>query len=222
MNIIECCSLLQLIKKEVVPISEIGEVIGVSRQHAAKIKQKEIDEINLQKIEKYYNLSLPRQFVISEKAENEKDDKGHYSIPYWQGCPNCENMIKKEGISDLKLDIELINSEWKAKPENLRIIAMPGDDMNGGFFPIRNRDILIIDTARTGTFESGVFFLTSHNCSKVYVRRIIEQIGEYSFLTTVDNPYWQQRLEKKWTKEQWKDADIKIVGRVITNASYII
>lgn len=144
-------------------------------------------------------------------------------IPYWNGCPQCSGKIKKSGVTEFCIDLQIVINEWGAVPDNLRIIAMNGEEMNGGNYPIKNKDLLVIDISRTDLTESGIFFASSHNCSKIYVRRIIEYLdNDYSYLTTVDNPYWTNRLEKTWSKKNWIDTDIKIIGRVIKNLSFKI
>lgn len=147
-----------------------------------------------------------------------------FAIPYWEGCNECFDRLKRDDFTDLKLDIELIKS-WNVKPEDLRIIAMPGEEMNGGEMPIANKDLLVIDINRNNPYESGVFFVTSHNCQRVYVRRLMETLnekGQSVVFSTVDNVIYKKAIEKYWTKEMRKEADIRIIGRVITNATYTI
>lgn len=222
MNILQCCSLVQILTNETVSFADIGNIIGISRQYVAKVKTNELEEEKIALIEKKYNVKLPRNFKIVEKEEKNIEQGQAYPIPYWEGCSECSDMLKRDGFNDLKIDIELINS-WNVKPEDLRIIAMPGEDMDGGEMPIRNKDLLVIDTSRNNIVESGVFFCTTHGNSRVYVRRIIEKMTDDVYcVTTVDNLRYKSIIEKKWTEEMWKQADVKVIGRVITNATYTI
>lgn len=218
MNYLEICSLLQIAKQDTVGYSDVARAVGVERQHIAKIKNTEVEEEKLRKIEKYFNVTLPRNFVI---ASNSDTDEGRiYKIQYWEGCKDFENSLVDPEIKDIILDLNFCENKLKCNPENLRIICMPGEEMAGGKYPLRNKDILIIDVSETSTTNSGVFFVSTHGCSRVYVRRIIERMSDdYVFFTTVDNQSWAEHLAKKWTMEQWKEADIQIIGRVIKNMS---
>lgn len=221
MNILELCSILQLMKKEPISFADLGSVMGLSRQYVAKLKNDEVDNDKLEIVEKHYNVKIPRDFVLCERKNV---NSSVFAIPYWEGCHECSDRLKRDDFIDLKLDIELINS-WNVKPENLCIIAMPGEEMNGGEMPIANKDLLVIDISRNNPYESGVFFVTSHNCQRVYVRRLMETLnekGQSVVFSTVDNEIYKKAIEKYWTKEMRTEADIKIIGRVITNATYTI
>lgn len=188
------------------------------------------------KISSYFNVDIinyssfgdivPAEINIETKTKEKNTNYNGkvYAIPYWEGCCECSDKLKRDDFPDLKLGIELIKS-WNIKPENLRIIAMPGEEMNGGEMPIANKDLLVIDINRNNPYESGIFFATSHNCQRVYVRRLMETLnekGESVIFSTVDNIIYKKSIERCWTKEMRTEADIKIIGRVITNATYTI
>lgn len=214
---------------------ELADALGVGLSiignRAVRNTKYSLEE--LIKISSYFNVDLVNYSEYSEivpaeiNIETKTEEKSTYNsnvfvIPYWEGCCESAEKLKRDDFTDLKLDIELIKS-WNAKPENLCIIAMPGDDMDGGDFPIKNKDLLIIDTSRNDPYESGIFFATSHGNSRVYVRRIFEKNSkEKSYYTSIDNPIYKSVIDKIWTEQQWKEADIKIIGRVITNATYTI
>lgn len=144
-----------------------------------------------------------------------------YRIPYWDG--EAAEQIKKPNVDDLCVDVQTIYTDWKTTPESLIFISMPGDEMEGGEYPIRNKDSLIVDTSRTNISESGVFFCTTQGHTRVHVRRIIEVMsGSIKCITTVDNPRYKSFIEKQWTEEKWLAADVQVIGRVIKNESYTI
>lgn len=217
---------LQLGKKP--PVQEIAIITGLKKRaiytRSQRLEQNFSRE-ELLKIEKALNVTLlDKNFVETIENEKTQNDSSVFAIPYWEGCSSCNDQLRREDFSDLKLDIELINS-WNVKPEDLRIIAMPGEEMNGGEMPIRNKDLLVIDISRNNPYESGVFFATSHHCQRVYVRRLMETLnekGQSVVFSTVDNEIYKKAIEKYWTKEMRTEADIKIIGRVITNATYTI
>lgn len=210
---------------------QIADIIGVKRQSIYTRSQRPDQKFTLEemlKIEQALNVELVNKSYRMDNINlvvpqfQQKSDV--FAIPYWEGCNECFDRLKRDDFTDLKLDIELINS-WNVKPEDLRIIAMPGEEMNGGEMPIANKDLLVIDINRNNPYESGVFFVTSHNCQRVYVRRLMETLnekGQSVVFSTVDNVIYKKAIEKFWTKEMRKEADIRIIGRVITNATYTI
>lgn len=223
MNYVRLCAFLQFVKNDTVSFADIARVRGVERQAIAKTKDKEISREEIVSICEAFDVKPPSEDdnVSIESANNNSDV---FAIPYWEGCNECFDRLKRDDFRDLKLDIELIN-RWNVKPEDLRIIAMPGEEMNGGEMPIANKDLLVIDISRNNPYESGVFFVTSHNCQRVYVRRLMETLnekGESVIFSTVDNVIYKKAIEKFWTKEMREEADIRIIGRVITNAIYTI
>lgn len=223
MNYVRLCAFLQFVKNDTVSFADIARVRGVERQAIAKTKDKEISREEIVSICEAFDVKPPSEDdnVSIESANNNSDV---FAISYWEGCNECSDMLKRDDFADLKLDIELIN-RWNVKPEDLRIIAMPGEEMNGGEMPIANKDLLVIDISRNNPYESGVFFVTSHNCQRVYVRRLMETLnekGESVIFSTVDNVIYKKAIEKFWTKEMREEADIRIIGRVITNAIYTI
>lgn len=207
---------------------QIAEIIGVETNTIYVRSQRPKQKFSLEemlKIEQAFGVKLVNNPLVMHDISlivPADRELSVYPIQYWEGCADCSDLLKRDGFTDLKIDIELINS-WNVKPEDLRIIAMPGEEMNGGEMPIRNKDLLVIDTSRNNIVESGVFFCTTHGNSRVYVRRIIEKMTDDVYcVTTVDNLRYKSIIEKKWTEEMWKQADVQVIGRVITNATYTI
>ena len=168
-----------------------------------------------------YNILYKEFLDTNEKQVKEIKAEGKmFEIPYWERAKEFECLLTKPTVTECFMDMQVIKNEWLCEPENLRIITMFGDEMDGVDFPIKNQDLLIIDISRTNTAESGVFVATSHGGTRIYVRRIIEKMScEYSYVTTIDHPRLKDIITKKWTMQQWKEADIQIVGRVIKNMS---
>lgn len=230
----EVLSTLQKLINRVPLQRELAEAIekrtSVIGQRACRNSDYSLEDVI--RISNYFNVDLVGYSSFGEakiNIETKSEEKSNYNsdvfaIPYWEGCCECSDKLKRDDFSDLKLDIELIKS-WNVKPGDLRIIAMPGEEMNGGEMPIANKDLLVIDINRNNPYESGVFFVTSHNCQRVYVRRLMETLnekGQSVVFSTVDNEIYKKAIERSWTKEMRIEADIKIIGRVITNATFTI
>lgn len=162
----------------------------------------------------------PEQIITSDDKLHEK----YYIVPFWEGVDEeITSRIKDDEVNGLPLGVDYITNKLKCKPENLRIISMLGDDMDGGQYPIRNKDLLLIDISRNQPYETGVFFVTTHGGTRLYVRRIFERMADSArYFTTIDNEIYKKDIEKYWTEEKWIEADVQIVGRVIKNMSYTI
>lgn len=176
----------------------------------------------------YYNKEMDANLIkTNENLINVICASSHanfINVPYWEGIDEeTTNRIKDDGVPFLPLGLDYITNNLRCNPDNLRIISMLGDDMDGGTYPIRNKDLLLIDISRNQPYESGVFFVTTHGGTRQYVRRIFERMTDSSrYYTTIDNEIYKKEIEKFWTVEKWEEADVQVVGRVIKNMSYTI
>ena len=215
----EAAAIVSLLSKQEVSRNQIGNVIGISRQTAHRNKDRELTEDEILKIENEFKIYIPRSFDIVEKRSSTDGLSGRFAnIPYWHDV-NCENdKIKDASVTSLLLDLELIVHKLGCEPENLRIIAMPGEEMNGGSYPLKNGDILLIDISQVDLSNSGVYFVTTQNNKMVFVRRLLElMFGSIS--SSVDNPVYAPQVNKTLSPKQLQEIDFKVVGRVIKNMS---
>lgn len=224
MNIIEVCALLQLQKKEIVSLSDIAEVVGVTRQYVAKVKYSALSEEKLQKIEKVYKVNIPRNYKIIDLGSNiknlQKDELAgkYYPIPYWNEENEIIDKLYDNDITEFCYDMQGIVRKLKCKPEDLKIISMFGEEMDGGQFPLKDNDLLIIDTSKKDISESGIYFYSTLKGTKVFVRRLLEQMhGDVT--VTVDNPLYAPMVNRTFTQEELDSIDFTVIGRVIKNMS---
>ncbi len=145
-----------------------------------------------------------------------------FFIPYWEDCPKCADKIKKPTVTGgISLDRETIINEWGCEPDNLRIISTPGEEMDGGQYPIRNNDILVIDTSKTNMSDSGVYLITTHNGTVVTLRRLMELLdGTVAFY--VENEKYAFAINKVYTREELDAIGFNVVGRVVKNVTYTL
>lgn len=215
----QAAAIVSLLSGREISRNQIGSVIGISRQTAHRNKDRELEEEEIVKIENNFNIYIPRNFEIIENTNNPESLSGRFAtINYWHD-ENCANeKIKDESVSSLLLDLELIVHKLQCKPENLRIIAMPGEEMDGGSYPLKNGDILLIDISQTDLSTSGVYFVTTKNNSMVFVRRLLElMLGSLS--SSVDNPVYADQVNKTLSPKQLEEMDFRVIGRVIKNMS---
>ena len=215
----QAASLISLLCNKEISRNQIGSIIGLSRQTTHRHKDRELEESDIVRLEEEFGICIPREFSIVENVQSGEDLSGRFvNIPYWHD-EKCENdKIKDKLVTSIVLDLELVVHKLNCEPENLRIIAMPGEEMDGGTYPLKNGDILLIDTSQTDYSNSGVYFVTTQNNKMVFVRRLLELMYG-SISSSVDNPIYAPQVNKTLTQKQLTEIDFKIVGRVIKNLS---
>lgn len=157
-------------------------------------------------------ISVP---ITVEDIKTETQNKS-ITIQYWNDCDINSEKIINPCFSELLLDMQKVIHTYKKNPENLKFIAMPGDEMDGGVFPIKNNDLLVIDISINDTSSTGVYFC--QNNSSIFVRRITELVGEGIYIS-VDNPLYSDILNGRMTYQELEDVGFKVIGKVIGNES---
>lgn len=206
----------------------IADIIGTKRQTIYTRSQRPEQKFALEellKIERAYNVQLINGKFSASFLKNKTPEtigqelkENFYKIPYWDKCANYGNLLVKPSVTEWVMDMQGIVLDWGANPDDLFIIAMPGEEMDKSGYPIRNNDILIIDSSRTNITESGIYFYSTLGGSRVFVRRLFEQMhGEV--IVTVDNPVYSPMINATFTQQQLKDIDLHVIGRVIKNMS---
>ncbi len=145
--------------------------------------------------------------------------KGKYAkINYWDECSTNKEKIINPLYTELIVDLQRVINVWNCNPADLCIIAMPGEEMNGGCYPIKNNDLLIIDKSQTDISSAGIYFYTTNNHSCVFVRRVMEKMkGHYMF--TCDNQNYSV-LNSTYSMQELEEMDFKVIGRFVANESF--
>lgn len=213
----------------------IADIIGIKKHTVYTRSQRLEQKFSLEeliKIEQALNVKLvddnlrlnsfPKEKITEKKKSpdefGEKLREHSYKIAYWSECEKFGNLLKKPSITEWVTDLQGIVLDWGVNPENLCIIAMPGEEMDNGGYPIRNNDILIVDTSRQNITESGIYFYSTLKGTKVFIRRLLEQMhGDVT--VTVDNPLYAPYINKTFTQQELSDIDFTVIGRIIKNMS---
>lgn len=189
------------------PNIEIETDSPLSNEILDSLNQNNIETIKIEKTEDF----APEQ--ISEEL------KGKYAkINYWDGCSTNQEKIINPLYTELIVDLQRVINVWNCNPADLCIIAMPGEEMNGGCYPIKNNDLLIIDKSQTDISSAGIYFYTTNNHSCVFVRRVMEKMkGHYMF--TCDNQNYSV-LNSTYSMQELEEMDFKVIGRFVANESF--
>lgn len=155
-------------------------------------------------IEQHYNVKLCDATSTGDRIE----------ISYW---PELPEELKNPRIVSCWFDREIIENSWGMSAEHLYIIPMIGDKMTRYWYPIRNNDILIIDTSQNYIMGNGVYFGTSQNNTRFWIREmqiLINRDIEFKGYAP------SGETSKVYTAQQLEEVDFRLIGKVIKNVSF--
>lgn len=204
---------LQNLIKRKITYEEIAKVLGKKSGTVVRnwsYRQRQLEEFEIQKLDEYYGKNKTEQNKIIQSAQD------IIKIPYFDWLPEELKNPKYPDVVARSHSIE----DW-GNIDNLRIVAMNGDKMEHFWYRIRNKDVLLIDTKETkiNNNGSGVYFATSRNNTKFWVREMTETIDDgIEFKAYAPSGVTVRVL----SKQQLADADFRIIGRVIKNVSLTI
>ena len=168
---------------------------------------------------KYENIKrLEQKLNISLTTENQTNvmrfPVDRIEIFYWDKLPE---ELKNPRIVSCWFDKEIIENAWGMSAEHLCIVPMVGDKMTRYWYPIRNGDILIVDTSQDYIMGNGVYFATSRNNTHFWIREMQALINDD---TQIKGFAPSGDTVKVFTTEQLKEVDFKLIGKVIKNVSF--
>lgn len=193
---------------------EIGEVLGLAQTSISgrANRNSNFTDEEVQKLESHYNVILleggTRTLALLPLGTDRVE------IGYWEDLPED---LRKSKIQSVWFDREIIENDWEMSPEHLRIIPMIGDKMTMYWYPIISGNILIIDTKQNYIMGNGVYFATSRNNTRFWIREMQILINDD---IQVKGYAPSGETTKVFTPEQLKEVDFKIIGKVIKNVSF--
>lgn len=201
---------IQNLTKRKVTYAEIANIFGLTRSAVQNwaLRKRPLKEYEIQKIDE--------AFSNNEVIQKDTLSSDIIKIPYFEWLPD---ELKNPKYPDVVARLHSID-DW-GNADNLRIMAMNGDKMEHFWYRIRNKDVLLIDTNETkiNNNGSGVYFATSRNNTKFWVREMTETIDDgIEFKAYAPSGVTVKLL----SKQQLIDADFRIIGRVIKNVSLTI
>ena len=135
-------------------------------------------------------------------------------IPYWSGLPD---ELKIPDFTCVTAERNVIKNHWYLNPDSLRIVPMFGNKMANYWYKINDSDILIIDTSHNKIVGNGVYFATSQNNTRFWIREMQNLINndvEFKAFSPSGN------TTRVMTKQQLEEVDFKVIGKVVKNVSF--
>lgn len=199
------------VKKRPITQSEIAKALVTNEANISnkKARKSEVTVSELLMCCQYFQVPIEALIKDEDKIRDVKE------IVYYEN-EKLHDLIRHPEVSSVWKDRQVLYKKWKKHEENLRAISMFGDSMDGGARPIKNGDMLIIDTTETNTLSSGIYVYTTKRKDKLYVAYIKENMDEVVF--SFSNPLCK---EISRTSEELKELGFEIIGRVIHNDSEV-
>ena len=210
MNIVELQNILKNLNINI-SAREISKIWGIDEASFSR-KRKMGSEIKYEHI-----LLLEQKLNINLTGGHNIISDDVLKIPYWEQFPEEMKRNDYPYVVILKTSLK----DWKKETEKLRIITMNGDRLENYWYKIRNNDVLIIDTAenKINTNGSGLYFATSRNNNMFWVREM-QMLYNGGIEFNSYPPFGHNT--KVITPEELKEADFKVIGKVIKNVSFTL
>lgn len=202
----------QLIEKADITQTEAAKILKVSNMAISKRMLNPKSEAKVSELQKI-------EHAIGKPLYNGAPKYDQVQIKYIDipGIP--QEVIKSPRIKErLQFDLELIENEWIKDPQNLRIVKCGSHMMDGGDYPIRINNILIVDLSCTDIRKRGVYLYTTHNNKHAFIhglwRKSEDVIESYYF-----NPSYATNDR---SVQEMEDIGFKVYGRIVKNLSLTI
>ena len=210
---ISCINYIRALKEENIPYAEFANALGLQVctiqkriKTGAIISKEEKDRLS-----EYFNLAdmsplCKNKIVKLDYYENEK----------------LTNIIRNPKLEEFYIGTQLLRNIWEIQNvDALKLLAMPGDKMEGGPLShqlhIRNRDVLLMDTSLTNITFNGIYAYETLGGTKIQVSHVsVNDDGSVRFYYT--NPIYEEVFR---TPERLKELEFKVVGRIVKNISFL-
>ena len=205
---------LQKFTKQKITYDDIAKSLGITKSAVGnRIARK-------QPLKDWEILKLDETFFYKMSDDDINTDAKHRTvgdrieIGYWDGLPD---ELKKPKITSVWFDREIVENDWEMSADNLCIVPMIGDKMTRYWYPIMSGNMLIVDTSQSYIMGNGVYFATSRNNTRFWIREMQALINDdiliKGFAPSGDT-------QKTFTQEQLREVDFRIIGKVIKNVSF--
>lgn len=210
MRLIDAIKEITGIIKDKVSYADVARALGISRQYAHQIKEKDISDDYIHKLEKHFGVDLTGDLLIGGHAVS-GDCVTIQHVHINPSCGRGTSLYYDADVTPVKLGTQMIKDILNvSKPENLKIFRACGDSMSP---IIEDGDILLVDIGRNDFNNGGVFLLTINN--EWFIKRLRLKItGELEIISENSKKYGEPEILRPSD-----DVEVVIKGRVIKNLS---
>ena len=188
MNIIDVQTKIQNLTKTKVSLSQIGEVLGVSRAAMSKRAKlgSDIGVDELKQIENFYNLSL---FDVQTKNNNSE----HVTLDYYPDIEvSCGNGIIPFGETKEKMTVPVSLIKGYSKNKKYVIVSATSDSMQP---EIKPNDMLIIRVTDTDTIIDNHIYVFCYE-DRLYCKYLSYNVNQI-IVRSANKDYPTRFIEKE-------------------------
>ena len=203
---------LQNLTQKKITYEQLAPILNKKSGNALRnwsYRKRELKQFEINQLYNAFSFSAPNQELTKQNIQT--DDK--IELHYWTNLPE---QYKNRQIDSVWVDKKIIERVWKLNSDTLCIVPMIGNSMSNYLYPIKNNDILIVDTKQNDISNSGIYFATTQNNTKLWFQEIQLLLNEnIEFRTYLSN----KEVIQTYSRQQLIDFDFKLIGRVIKNLS---
>lgn len=194
------------LKKSKVSYTDIAQALGVSRQYANQIKEKELTSEQLGQLEQYFNV----KFDIQQEEDDNSDFTVVEHINISPSCGHGTSVYHDVEVTPIKLGNDLIKNIFKiSTPKSLKTFQASGDSMSPS---IEDGDILLVDTERKDFHNGGIFLITINE--DWFIKRLRQKInGDLEIISDNKEKYPTETIKMN------DEVAVDVKGRIIKNLS---
>lgn len=205
----EVLTCLQNLTNEKITQAELCRVLDIKQSTMGNRQNRDsnFSDSEITTLEQHYNVKLQHNicyFPVGDRIE----------IKYWEHLPE---ELKKTKVASVWFDREIVENDWEMSADNLCIIPMIGDKLSRYWYPIMSGNILIVDTSQNYIMGNGVYFATSQNNTRFWIREMQILINGD---TQIKGYSPSGDTVKVFSKQELENVDFKLIGKVIKNVSF--
>ena len=206
---------IRLIKGRNIPYKDFAKALAIQPASVNKRLSRNslITKADLKLLENHFEISNLLNISITPNEE-----KDFFKLKYYEN-KKITNLITNPLIEYINMDSNIVKL-WHLDHNKLKIIAMPGDKMEGSpnsQLCIRNRDVLLMDTASTDINMSGIYAYETLDGTKL-------QISYVAVMTNSNIRFYYSNdmyPDEVRTEQDLKNLKFKVIGRIVKNLSYV-
>lgn len=191
--------------------TSFAESLGISQAAIANIESgaRDVSKSVILKIKEIYNIDL---LDLDENAKQKPLELNNIiTIPFYSAKASAGN---GETLPDYpEKDVMYFDRRWlknvlRVNPSNLSIIQAKGNSMDGGSYPIKDGDLLMIDESTKEPVNKQIFVVRIDSLDLVVKRTDVEWDGTVKLCS--NNPDYGEVIPHN---------NAEIIGRVVWNGS---
>lgn len=202
---------IRIIKGYNIPYKDFAEALSIQTSSVNKrlARNSLVSENDIKLLKKYFGIDK-----LSEGLNNQN----YFELKYYEN-ENLTKLIRNPLINYISMDYNIVKV-WRLDPNDLRIIAMPGDKMEASpthHTCIRNGDILLIDTSSKDINISGIYAYETLGGTKLQISHVAVMTNSNVRFYYANDMY----PDEVRTEQDLKNLDFKVIGRILKNLSFV-